>query len=161
MKNTVFGLFVILLSPVLVFAGDVVYVQSTKAKIMKEPSFKSAELGTAKKGDKLKLLEKGDGWFRVSAATVEGWVNGLCVSDSPPLNKQGIINDDTDIAGSSRRRASAVASAAASRGLTDAERRRLSDLGEMDYKSVMHVEKLSYSITEKELDNFTPPETRR
>jgi uncharacterized protein YgiM (DUF1202 family) len=159
MKKALLSLIAAILFPVALFAADAVYVQSAKARIMKEPNFKSAEAGTAKKGDKLSVLEKGDGWTKISAGPVSGWVNALCLSDSPPLNRTEIINEGTaDIASKSRKRASAVTTAAASRGLTDTERKRLSEMGEMDYKSVMRLEKLSSSITEKELDDFVPSE---
>ena len=162
MRKAVLCLLAATLFPIAAPAAESVYVQSAKARIMKEPTFKSAEVATAKKGDKLLVLERGDGWTKITSEPATGWVSVLCISSSPPIEKTGLIKEGaTDIGSKSRRRASAVTSAAASRGLTDAERKRLSEAGEVDYKSLMWVEKIASSITEKEIDEFIPSGGRR
>ncbi|MBI3581815.1 MAG: hypothetical protein HY098_07045 [Nitrospinae bacterium] len=160
MRKTVLCLVVAALFPFAAASAESVYVQSAKARVMKEPNFTSAESGIAKRGDKLLVVEKGNGWTKVSSEKNSGWVNVLCISDSPPLDNSGIMKGAKDISSMSRRRASAVTSAAASRGLTEAERKRLSEGGALDYKSLMWAENVAYSVTEKEIDEFIPPGAR-
>jgi hypothetical protein len=103
------------------------------------------------------VVEKGDGWTKVTAGSVTGWVNNLCIASSPPLDRVAVItNESADIGDKARKRASTMTSAAASRGLTDSERKRLGEAGGKNFKSLMEVEKISGSVTEKELDTFLP-----
>lgn len=161
MKLTFVVFFAMLLFPVHAFAAETAYVQSAKAKIMGEPNFKSAEAGTAKRGDKLGVLEKATGWTKVSLGPVKGWVNNLCISDSPPLDQISVVTENSaDIGMQSRKRASSMTSAAASRGLTDSERKRLGEAGTTNFKALAEVEKIAGSVTDKEVDGFTPAEGR-
>ncbi len=160
MRKTVLSLVVAAFIPFAAAAAESVYVQSAKARIMKEPNFTSTEVGTAKRGDKLQVVEKGDGWTKISSEKAAGWVNVLCISESPPLENEGVMKGAKDIGSMSRRRASAVTSAAASRGLTEAERKRLSEGGALDYKSLMWAENVAYSVTDKDVDAFIPAGAR-
>ncbi|GMT43180.1 MAG: hypothetical protein IEMM0002_1591 [bacterium] len=136
-------------------AADNLYVQSKKAKVMSEPKFSSKLAGWVKRGDRLSLIEKGKGWYKVSFGELDGWVNRLCVSDNPPIKKVRVITEDSETRGdSARKRASAITSAAAARGLSDADRKRLSDMGRADYKSLGKLEVFARSITELEVGAF-------
>jgi uncharacterized protein YgiM (DUF1202 family) len=149
------------LLPAAALAADAVYVQSAKAKIMGEPSFKSKEVGTARKGDKLAVAEKGDGWLKVSAGGMTGWVNKLVVSDSPPMDKVSVITEESaDIGGQSRKRASAQTSAAAARGLSDTERKRLTDEGKADYRALTEMEKIAGGVSERDVESFSSQEVK-
>lgn len=161
MKTVLKAFLALVLFPFLAYAADAVYVQSAKAKIMSEPSFKSQELGVAQKGDKLTVAEKGDGWLKVSTGKTTGWVNKLVVSDSPPLDKVAVITaESADIGEKSRKRSSAMTSAAAARGLSDNERKRLTDEGRADYRALMEIERISGGISDKEVDAFSVHEVK-
>lgn len=138
-----------------VYAADNLYVQSKKARVMSEPNFSSGLEGWAKRGDKMDLLETGDGWYKVSSGKLSGWINRLCVSEYPVMQKVRVITGKTvKLEGASRKRASAITSAAAARGLSSADRKRLSDMGRADYRSLGDLETLAGGITEKDLDRF-------
>lgn len=97
-----------------------VYVKSLKAKLFAEPRFDAQLVVEAEKGQELLLMEKGERWFKVGLTTRQGWVSALLVSAEPPKGKASILGEDAeDISGKSRRRASAIATAGASRGLTE------------------------------------------
>ncbi len=155
MKKTLMLLVVLLVFPHALFAAESVFVQSVKAKIMGEPNFKSKELGVAQKGDKLAVTEKGDGWVKVTAGSVSGWVNKLTVGDAPPMDKVSIITaDSANLEGKSRKRASAMTSAAAARGLSDTERKRLTDEGKANYRDLVEMEKIAATIGDREIGSF-------
>jgi len=138
-----------------VYAVDNLYVQSKKARIMSEPNFASGLEGWVKRGNKLDVLETGNGWYKISSGKLNGWINRLCVSEHPVMQKVKIITDEAlELEDASRKRASAITSAAAARGLSDADRKRLSDMGRADYRSLGDLETLTGGITEKDVDEF-------
>jgi hypothetical protein len=154
-KTTLF-LIALLVLPLTVFAADSVYIQSVKAKIMNEPNFKSGEVGVANKGDKLTVTEKGDGWIKVSSASLSGWVNKLCVSDSPPMDKIALVTaESANLEEKSRKRASAMTSAAAARGLSDEDRKRLTEAGKADYRALIELERVGAGISKADVDAFS------
>ncbi len=131
------------------------FVQSAKAKIMSEPNFKAQVINTVNRGDKLEQLEAGDGWFKVKAGAASGWVNHLAVADSAPLDKVTVVSADAaDLQDKSRKRSSAITSAAAARGLSDAERKRMSEVGQADYRAIANLEDLAAKISDREIRDF-------
>jgi len=153
--NRYIRLLVLMLSFVfLVAAGsDVLYVQSSKAKIMKSPSFKSKVVVTAKKGQELTVVKKKGRWYEVKVDGKTGWVSGLLVSSSKPIEKVSVFaKADKDISKSARRRASVMTTAAAARGLAEDDRRRLGAETKMDYAAIEKVDAIT--ISEKEVDAF-------
>lgn len=154
MKRTLFFLVGMAAVPLWAHA-DPLYVQSLKAKIMSEPNFKSAEVASASRGDLLDAKETKDGWYRVTAGAKTGWVNRLCVAPTPPMERvTAIAADAADISEKSRKRASAITSAAAARGLSDAERKRMSEEGQADYRALMKLEQASREISDREVETF-------
>jgi uncharacterized protein YgiM (DUF1202 family) len=132
---------------------NVVYVKSLKAKVMKEPSFKGAPLFTAEKGQKLSVVQKKGRWFNVSLDGKSGWVSSLLVGNQPPIEKVRIITGaGQDLSKDARRRASVATSAAAARGLTEDDRRRLGQKDAVNYHALNDVEAIV--ITESELAEF-------
>ena len=138
----------------LVAAGsDVLYVQSSKAKIMKSPSFKAKVVVTAKKGTELQVIKKKGSWYEVRVNGNTGWVYRLLVSKSQPINKVSVFaKADRDISSKARRRASVMTTAAAARGLAEDDRRRLGAETKIDYAALERVEAIS--VTETEVDTF-------
>ena len=133
MKKSAFALFLI----AAVFASAsalaaTVYVKSAKAKIMKSPRFDAPLVSEVERGQALSLVEKGDRWIKVKHADKEGWVSELLVSEEPPKGRQSVLETgEDDLAGKARRRASAIATAGASRGL---RAEGMKDMGEGDQK---------------------------
>lgn len=96
-----------------------VYVKSLKAKVLSAPKFDSATVAEVERGQELGLVERSERWVKVSVTGREGWVSELLVADEPPKGSASVLGQGAeDISGKSRRRASAIATAGASRGLT-------------------------------------------
>jgi uncharacterized protein YgiM (DUF1202 family) len=152
-----FSLFMI---PVLVtvlcaplFAQDVYYVQSVRAKVLSRASFKSGVLGEVGKGFKFVSSGREGNWMKVTYGSREGYVSALLLAAHPPIEKQGLIKGrEAEIKQNVRRRASTYTSAAAARGLTAADRKRLNEEGGVNYESLEKVE--SFSLSQNEIDQF-------
>lgn len=154
MKRAFLLIAALLLLPVMASAKDL-FVQSVKAKIMSEPNFKAQVINTANRGDKLEQVEEKDGWFKVKAGSAIGWMNHLAVADSAPMDKVTVVTADAaDLQEKSRKRSSAITSAAAARGLSDAERKRMSEVGQADYRAMAHLEELAGNISDREIRDF-------
>lgn len=134
-------------------AEQTYYVQSVKAKIMAEASFKSRMIAEVGRGYRLTGLGKSGRWVRVKYGSREGFVPALLVSPNPPLEKMSIIRgEDTTLQQNVRRRASTYTSAAAARGLTADDRRRLSKEEKVDFESLEQLEAIN--ISEAEIMKF-------
>ncbi len=137
------------------YAEDNLYVQSKKAKLRLKPDFSSKVSGEVKRGDKLILLETAEGWHEVLHGKTGGWINGLVVSENPPMQKVVVITGgEEELEKKSRRRASSITSAAAARGLSDADRKRLSDKTRADFQTLDELLGSSREISPDDVDNF-------
>ena len=140
----------------LVGAGaNVLYVQSSKAKIMKSASFKGKVVVTVKKGEKLQMLSKKGRWYEVKVNGKKGWVRNLLVSKRPPIKKVSLFakkRGQKDISSKARRRASVRTTAAAARGLAEDDRRRVGAEMKIDYAAMERVE--TFAVTDAEVDIF-------
>ncbi len=135
------------------FADETYYVQSVKARILAEPSFKAKVVGESTKGAKLLSTGREGAWVKVRLVQREGYVSALLLSKTPPMEKQSLISgNETDIKQSVRRRASTYTSAAAARGLTQDDRRRLSTDEKTDYFGLEKME--SFSVNADEIAQF-------
>jgi uncharacterized protein YgiM (DUF1202 family) len=134
--------------------AESLYVQSTKAKILDNPSFQGAVVVTAEKGDSVTLIERTDKWVKVSFKDKQGWVSALLVGPKPPADKVTIIKDgdNANEKENVRRRASSSASAAAARGLRQDERARANEEGQTNYPALEKVE--ATKVDAKEVDEF-------
>jgi uncharacterized protein YgiM (DUF1202 family) len=134
-------------------APQTVYVHSMKAVIMDSPSMKGKPVVTASRGDKLTVIGEQSRWYNVRTDGKTGWVSTLLVRPEPPTNKKSVFtNGDKDLSKGSRRRASAVTSAAAARGLTADERARLGITEKVDYAALEKVE--AVTVSNKDLADF-------
>lgn len=125
------------------WGAQTVYVQSLRAKILASPDFKAAVVARVKRGTPLPLQEQTDGWVKVRYADHTGWVPRLLVSDSAPLDEVTLFKGgEHAISGSVRRRASAVTTGGATRGLAEDERQRPSDRTIQNYAAVKKMESL-------------------
>ncbi|MGA1868214.1 MAG: SH3 domain-containing protein [bacterium] len=155
MKKILVFTFIISLFSSVLYASDVLYVQSAKAKIYGSPQFNSRLVGEVKKGDTLEVIMTKDRWYRVKNGELRGWINSLCVSKNKPIDKITVIQDNPiDLENNARRRASTVTSAAAARGLTDEDRHRLSDKKEADYILLKELEEFAKTITDQDIEKF-------
>lgn len=135
------------------YALQTVYVQSEKAKILGAPAFGAEKVAEAAKGQELQVLEKKGRWYKVLSGDKSGWVAELVVGPTPPLGKVTVFTgEEKDIGQESRRRASQVTSAAAARGLTEEDRKRLGHKDVADYGALQKVEGIN--ITDSELAGF-------
>lgn len=143
-----------LLWPVLLLIStamaETVYVHSAKAPLFLEPAFNAERLMVLTKGDALELIESEKRWVQVEVDGQRGWVSALLVKADPPLDQVNLIgSEEVTLEGEARRRASAVATAGATRGLTDSEDPNgISS----DYRELTEMESLSISIDD--LDAF-------
>lgn len=153
MKRYLRYLVFVLAALALAAAPQAVYVNSVRAVIMDTPSMKGKPVVTASRGDKLTVVGEQNRWYNVKTDGKSGWVSTLLVRPEPPSGKASVFtNTGEDLSKGSRRRASAVTSAAAARGLTADDRARLGFDAKVDYKDLEKVESLN--ITNKELSDF-------
>jgi hypothetical protein len=144
---------VMILCSALAYAENVMYVQSMKAKVMSQPSFKAKIIGEAGKGTQMTALGRSGNWVKVKYASTEGYVAALLLSAQPPLQKLGLIKaDEGEISHGVRRRASTYTSAAAARGLVQDDRRRVSRDEKSDMGAVLKLEAIT--IRENEVLKF-------
>lgn len=136
-----------------VFAQEVLYVQSVRAKVMKGPSFKAGVVGEVGQGFKFVSSGREGNWVKVRLDSKEGYVPALLLAAHPPMGKQGLITgQEKEIKQSARRRASTYTSAAAARGLTAVDRKRLNEDGGVNYESLEKME--AFSLSQDEIDLF-------
>lgn len=141
-----FAVPLVLATSVALAAQETYYVQSAKAKILNEPSFKSPVVREVQKGQTLIALGKEGNWIKVKIEFETGYVSALVVSKQPPMNRIAMIRaEDQELRQSVRRRASTYSSAAAARGLTQESRRRLSKDEKADYFNLQKVEAITVS----------------
>lgn len=140
-----------LLLPLTGYSANV-YVKSMKARIMAAPKFDSALLAEVSRGQTLPVLDKGDRWLKVRHTDKEGWISELLVSEEPlkGASQSLLDNSGEDISTKSRRRASAIATAGASRGLSAKGMREMySDDGKnANYPALEKVEALTIDPVE-------------
>jgi len=141
------------LSATVLYAQTEYYVQSVKAKVMSGPSFKSGVISEVSKGHKLTSSSREGSWVKVRISDKDGYVSSLLVATHPPFEKTGIIKgEDAEIKQGVRRRASSYTSAAAARGLTQDDRRRLSKEEKIDYESLEKME--AFTLSSDEVSRF-------
>lgn len=133
--------------------AETMFIQSKQAKLLSAPNFKSKPIMTLEKATQVEVINKKGRWTEIEFNTERGWVSSFILSKSPPLNRVTILKgDNVDLSKSARKRASAVTTAGAARGLAANDRMRNSDLQQTDYKALEMVEKLS--VTDEEVDEF-------
>lgn len=146
-------LFALALLPLVASGAETLYVQSTKAKLMAQPSFSAASIKEIERGEKVSVEQKSERWIRVKHDNSSGWISSLLLSAQKPVKKITVL-DDTEggVSENARRRASAVITAGATRGLTADDRRRAGDEGSANYLALRWVENIS--VTDAQLAHF-------
>ena len=130
------------------------YVQSLKAKLMAEPSFGAEVVSQLDKGTEVSLLESNKRWLKVGAGTQRGWVSSFLLSKQPPIKKVSVLGNRgaQDLEQGARRRASAVTTAGAARGLSADDRKRTNSGDKSDYFALEQIE--NYSVSSRAVSQF-------
>jgi len=142
-----------------VYAQSEYYVQSVKAKVMSATSFNSTVMGEVGKGYKFTSAAKVGTWVKVKYNNKDGYVSSLLLATHPPFDRIALIKgDESEITQGVRRRASSFTSAAAARGLTADDRRRLGTEERADYELLDYME--SFKVSTDELNRFMEGRTQ-
>lgn len=140
MKNYLL-LIVLLAFPAAGMAAESVYVQSLKANLQSGPAFNSKVLAKVRKGERLDVLDKTTGWYKVNHQGEVGWVSRFLVAANPPLARVSVFSaENRDIESNARRRASIVTTTAAARGLAADDRARASRRSVANYSDLERVD---------------------
>jgi uncharacterized protein YgiM (DUF1202 family) len=136
-------------------AAQTLYVQSLKAKLHAEPSSQSPQIAILDKGEAVELVEKNERWIKVTHGQQTGWISSLVLAGQPPAKKITVLdapaNEDEAKPGA-RLRASSNNTAAATRGLRDETRARMSEEDQADYHALETVK--SQAASEQEAAEF-------
>lgn len=138
--------------PFTVSGAEILYVQSAKARLMEQPSFTAPVLTEIDKGDAVDVEQRSDRWIRVKHGSVSGWLPSLLLSAQKPVEKISVLDEESNVSGTARRRASAVITAGATRGLTADDRRRLDAQEVTNYAALRWIENIA--VTEDDIDRF-------
>lgn len=144
-------LLLLVILPQITHAGETLYIQSVKARLLSAPSFQAQTLAVMDKGSSVEAIESRERWVKVGYHDKSGWVNKLLVASKPPLKKVTVL-DEQPVSQEARRRASGVATSAAARGLTAEDRTRLNEKNGFDYEALSRME--SMVIDESEVWRF-------
>lgn len=144
-------LLLLVILPEITHAGETLYVQSVKAKLLSAPSFQAKPVDVISRGNPVDVVESQGRWIKVQYQDKSGWINKLLLSSGPPLKKVTLL-DEQPVSQEARRRASSVATSAAARGLTAEDRARLNMKNEFDYAALSEME--SMKIDESEVWEF-------
>jgi len=149
MKKISLLLALLISMPLSASAEEFLYVNSARAKLLSSPFFGSKTLEHMIKGEKVTNLEKKQNWFKVRHNGKVGWLSRLSVAHHPPMKrKRRVAKNDSKLMNDSRRRASAVSTTAAVRGLQNIDRSRVGNNNVMDYVSLERMESLNISDDE-------------
>lgn len=130
------------------------FVHSAKAPLFEASSFSSKTLSVLVKGDEVTLVSRSNRWLEVvDASGVRGWVSVLLVKSTPPGGTVSVIgSDQVELEGNARMRASAVATAGATRGLVEGNE---SNALSFDFEELYRVE--NFIISAQEITQFSVP----
>lgn len=145
------GLLVLLLGSSLLMAQPL-YVQSLQASMLSEPKTTAAELKQLERGDSVELIESKSGWYHIRHNGEEGWMFRYFLAEHPPLQAVEPAHAESLDTDHVRRRASAVVTAGATRGLSPEERNRAHEMGIADYHALNKMDALV--IDEARLNHF-------
>ena len=129
---------------------NLLYVQSSKAKMMAQPKFSAEVVSTLQQGTELELIEREKRWVYVQEGGQTGWVSSFLLSKQPPLKKISVLEnrEAQNLEDSARRRASAVTTAGAARGLSAEDRKRANAQNKADFLALEQVEDFQLSASE-------------
>lgn len=140
MKKSIFFIALAFISQTVLGAATL-YVQSTQAKIMEQPTFKAKVLHSLDKGAAVESIETKGNWVKVKYNEQTGWISKLLLATQQPQQKPSLLQgQEAVLKDNARRRASENATAAATRGLRGEDRTRMSDGNHANYEALEKVE---------------------
>ena len=140
MKKPLFFIMLIFLAQP-AWSADVFYVQSATAKLLGQPSFRATLIENLDRGTALDAIEVSGRWIKVKHNEKVGWIPRLLLSKAPPITRPSLLEGhDDQLDTKARRRASSSATAAATRGLRNEDRSRMSDEQHSDYDALQKVD---------------------
>ncbi len=105
--------------------AEALYVQSAKAKLLAQPRFGAAVVGELERGSAIELRAEEGRWVQVGSGETLGWLTRFVIGPTPPIDRTSLLDEESPtIAPNARRRASAVTTAGAARGLAAEDRQR-------------------------------------
>jgi len=128
------------------------YIQSMRAKMVDQPTFRAKTVLPMRKGDQVTVIQQKGRWIKVSSKGKQGWISKFLVASHPPVKKINVLVRKNQIVSNVRRRASAVTTAGAARGLSAEQRRRASSKGGSNFVALEKLEMLG--ITENDVRLF-------
>lgn len=102
--------------------AEPLYVQSDQAAVFAEPGFDNERIGRLNRGVEVEILETRDDWHHVGSDSLSGWMPALVLREEPPARSSSNLDAAADLESGARRRASAVTTAGAVRGVDEDER---------------------------------------
>lgn len=129
-------------------ADETMYVQSASAKLLSDKSFSSAIVLEIHKGEAIKVKSTSGRWTEAVYKNKSGWISTLLLAKNPPLEKVTVITEDAALGNNARRRASTVATAGATRGLTSDNRQRANEDVTINRRAVLKLEQSDISASE-------------
>ncbi|MBF0236557.1 MAG: SH3 domain-containing protein [SAR324 cluster bacterium] len=139
--------------------ADTLYVRSFKAFLLEKPQGNSTKILTIAQGAAVESLETQGLWVKVAIEGQQGWISKMVLAAQPPTGKVSLLDENSELADSARRRASSFSSTAAARGLTESGRERINSKEGTDFDAVEQLEK--QQITETEAIQFIEFEEAR
>lgn len=157
--SLLFGCFLMLIGLTSAYA-ETEYVRSVKCQLFSEPDYKSAVIQVLSSGTRVNVLKSKGVWLQVSVENAgqpesEGWVSKFLLTKKKMLTEREDLTDLDGINYSAvRRRASAVTTAAGSRGLTTKGKEQVSKviLPGHNFEALKLME--SFKPTEEEVEQF-------
>ncbi|MDH5736236.1 MAG: SH3 domain-containing protein [Gammaproteobacteria bacterium] len=128
------------------------YIQSMTAKIVDNPTFRAKNVLLVKKGDQVEVIQQKGRWLKVSSQGKQGWISKFLLDNHPPVKKVNVLVRENQIISNVRRRASAVTTAGAARGLSADQRRRASSKGGSNFIALEKLEMLG--VTDEDVRLF-------
>lgn len=122
------------------------FVQSQGAALMEQPAFGGEPLDRLERGAEVTVLEATDNWYRITIEEHEGWLPALILRETPPTRRASHLDDAAEMDAGARRRASAVTTAGAVRGVEEDE--RLLDDPDLNIEALHRLEAMSVPADE-------------
>jgi uncharacterized protein YgiM (DUF1202 family) len=138
--------------PINVMANKTLYVQSVKANVLANPSFKATLVTKLSKGEKVSVVSQKTHWYEVKVNNHSGWVAAMLLAPTQPLKKSSVLKRfKISKKTTARKRASIQATAAATRGLRS-ERSRANTNENANYQALDKIEESI--VNEQEVQKF-------
>lgn len=95
MKNSLLFIALLIVTET-VWGADLLYVQSSTAKLLGRPSFNATLIVKLDKGAALQVIESSGSWIKVQHKEKIGWLPRLLLSKNPPMDLPPALQGNTD-----------------------------------------------------------------